>query len=46
MKLNESTFSKITDDVRTAALIPQDRKLTPEEIQVTCQLAFERIFAI
>jgi hypothetical protein len=43
MKLSESTFSKVTDDIRRAALIPQDRKLTPEEIQLTCQLAFEKI---
>lgn len=44
LKLNESTFSKVTDDVRNAALIPQDRKLTADEIQSTCQLAFEKIF--
>jgi hypothetical protein len=45
VRLSESNFSKVTDDIRTAALIPQDRKLTPEEIQMTCQLAFERILA-
>jgi hypothetical protein len=44
IKLNEATFSRVTDDVRRAALIPQDRKLTAEEIQATCQLAFEQIF--
>lgn len=44
LKLNESTFSKVTDDVRNAALIPQDRKLTADEIQSTCQFAFEQIF--
>jgi hypothetical protein len=44
IKLNEATFSKVTDDVRGAALIPQDRKLTAEEIQSTCQFAFEQIF--
>ncbi|HSV47378.1 MAG TPA: GSU2403 family nucleotidyltransferase fold protein [Ramlibacter sp.] len=44
LKLNESTFSKVTDDVRNAALIPQDRKLTAEEIQSTCEFAFEQIF--
>lgn len=45
LKLNESTFSKVTDEVREAALIPQDRKLSAEEIQTTCQYAFEQIFA-
>jgi hypothetical protein len=44
MRINESTFSQINDDLRNAAQIPQDRKLTPDEIQATCQLAFERIF--
>ncbi len=43
LRLNESTFSRVTDDVRNAARIPQDRKLAPEEIQVACQLAFEKI---
>lgn len=45
LKLNESTFSKVTDEVREAALIPQDRRLSAEEIQATCQYAFEQIFA-
>jgi hypothetical protein len=44
LRLNESTFSKLTDDVRNAAQIPQDRKLAADEIQSTCQYAFERIF--
>jgi hypothetical protein len=46
LKLNEDTFSKVTDDVREAALIPQDRKISPEQIQATCQYAFERIFRL
>lgn len=46
MKINESTFSKVTDDVRNAVRIPQDRKLAPDEIQTTCQLAFERILGL
>jgi hypothetical protein len=42
--LSENTFSKVNDTIRDAALIPQDRKtLTPEQIQQTCQLAFEQI---
>ncbi len=45
LKLNESTFSMVTDDVRNAALIPQDRKLAADEIQSTCQFAFEQIFS-
>jgi hypothetical protein len=44
LKVNEATFSKVTDDVRSAALIPQDRKVTPDEVQSTCQFAFEKIF--
>ncbi len=44
LRLNESIFSEVTDDVRNAALIPQDRKLTADEIQSTCQFAFEQIF--
>ncbi len=46
LRLNESTFSKVTDDVRNAALIPQDRKLSADEIQSTCQFAFEQIFGV
>lgn len=44
LRLNDATFAKVTDDVRSAALIPQDRKLTADEIQMTCQYAFEEIF--
>lgn len=43
---NEQTFSQVADDVRSAAVIPQDRKISPEEIQATCQYAFERIFRL
>ena len=45
LKLNESTFSKITDEIRTATQIPQDRKLSADEIRTTCQYAFEHIFS-
>ncbi len=44
LRLNEATFSKVTDDVRNAALIPQDRKVTADEVQSTCQFAFEKVF--
>jgi hypothetical protein len=40
---NEATFSKVTDDIPNTARIPQVRKLMPEEIQVTCQVAYEKI---
>lgn len=38
-----STFSSVNDLIRTAARIPQDRQLSPEQVQVTCQLAFAQI---
>ena len=43
LKLSQNTFSSANDIIRGAALIPQDRKLSPEQIQQTCQLAFEQI---
>jgi len=41
---SKNTFSNINDVIRAAARIPQDRKLSPEQIQQTCLLAFEIIF--
>lgn len=43
LTLSRSTFSNINDVIRDAARIPQNRKLLPEQIQQTCQLAFELI---
>jgi hypothetical protein len=43
LTLSEDTFSNVNDMIRGAALIPKDRKLSPEQIQQTCQLAFEEI---
>ena len=43
LKASESTFSSVTDVIRDAALIPVDRKLSPAQIQLTCQYAFEQI---
>lgn len=43
LTLSKDTFSKVNDIARAAALIPQDRKLSPEQIQQTCELAFEQI---
>jgi hypothetical protein len=41
--LSNSTFSSVNDVIRAAARIPQDRKLSPEQLQMVCQLAFEQI---
>jgi len=41
---SKNTFSNINDMIRAAARIPQDRKLSPEQIQQTCRLAFKIIF--
>lgn len=43
LTLSKSTFLNVNDMIRDAARIPQDRKLSPEQIQQTCQLAFEII---
>ena len=43
LTLSKNTFSNINDVIRAAARIPQDRKLSPEQIQQTCLLAFEII---
>jgi len=41
---SKNTFLNVNDVIRAAARIPQDRKLSPEQIQQTCLLAFEIIF--
>lgn len=43
LTLSMSTFSKVNDVTRAAARIPQNRRLSPEQIQQTCLLAFETI---
>jgi hypothetical protein len=43
LALSMNTFSNVNEVTRTAARIPQDRNLTPEQMQQTCQLAFEHI---
>jgi hypothetical protein len=43
--LSNSTFSSVNDVIRAAARIPQDRKLSPEQLQMVCQLAFEQILS-
>ncbi len=37
-------FGEITDDIRRAARIPQDRKLSPEIIVQACRFGFEAVF--
>ena len=44
-QLSKSNFDRVTDVIRTASRIPQDRKLYPEQIQQTCQIAFEQIMS-
>jgi hypothetical protein len=39
----DASFAHVTDAIRQAALIPADRKLSPEELQATCRYAFDRI---
>lgn len=36
-------FALVTDDVREAALIPQDRRLTPDNVRALCALGLEQI---
>ena len=43
LTLSKNTFSNINDVIRAAARIPQNRKLSPEQIQQTCLLALEII---
>ena len=43
LKLSRDTFTNVNDMSRAAALIPQNRKLSPQQIQRTCQFAFETI---
>ena len=43
LTLSKATFSRVNDVTRAAARIPQNRNLTPEQIQRTCQFALEQI---
>lgn len=40
---SEKTFSSVTDAVREAARIPQDRALTPDRLRTLCQVGLKRI---
>jgi hypothetical protein len=42
-RLSAQTFAEVNDMIRDAARIPADRELAPEQIQLTCNYAFETI---
>lgn len=39
------SFDTVTDAIRGAASIPQDRKVSPEELRATCEFAFQQILS-
>lgn len=41
--ISAQSFARVNDMIREAARIPADRKLSPEQIQATCQYAFAQI---
>ncbi len=43
-QLARDQFGSVTDDIRAAARIPQDRKLTPEHVRGLCAYGLEAIF--
>lgn len=40
------SFKTVTDSIRDAASIPQDRRVDPEEFRATCQYAFQQILGL
>ncbi len=40
----ERTFVEVTDDIRNAVRIPQDRRLSAEDLQFTCRYALGQVF--
>lgn len=40
------SFNTVTDAIRDAARIPQDRRVDPEELRATCQYAFRQILGL
>ncbi|HEY7393800.1 MAG TPA: GSU2403 family nucleotidyltransferase fold protein [Gemmatimonadaceae bacterium] len=40
----DAQYGKVTNAIRGAALIPQDRSLIPERLQMRCALGLQRIF--
>ena len=45
LKLADKSFATVTDTIREAARIPQDRKLSPEQLQAACELALSKILS-
>lgn len=43
VELSRETFLSVTDILRDAARIPQDRTLSPERMRAACQLALEQV---
>jgi hypothetical protein len=43
VELSRESFSSVTDVIRTAARIPQDRTLSPERLRAACQLALTQV---
>jgi nucleotidyltransferase-like protein len=43
VELSGESFSSVTDIIRNAARIPQDRALSPERLQAACRLALHQI---
>ena len=43
IKLAQETFLTVTDTIRDAVRIPQDRRLSPEELQNACNLALTQV---
>ncbi len=44
-RLHREQFGTVTDIIRNAARMPQDRALSPERIQATCSYGLEEIFS-
>jgi hypothetical protein len=43
-RLSRQLFGNVSDDIRRAALIPADRKLSPESIMEACRFGFDEVF--
>jgi len=39
----QELFAEVTDTIREAARIPQDRRLTPENVQRACEYGLEEV---
>lgn len=44
LRVIDSHYGRVTDAMRRAVLLPQDRSLTPERLQALCSLGLRRIF--